>query len=423
MLKRLAAATAVTLGTFQAIALVGAPPALAVGAPSVSSPECGITSGTLYVLENAADIAVSTDGTDLIVADGTGPCSDPSESFAFADLDAAVFEADGGSITFDLEDVDSADRVADYDRIDYSVAADTFVALQAGGIHDSRADVTVQVDDNSFDTGNLVADLYTTRFVFDGGDGDDTLDATRVYDFPVISDGGDGNDTLRGGDDDDLLTGGYGDDHVAGNDGNDDVAGDEGSDEVRGGDGNDDLEYADGSGSDTLYPGDGDDDVWSDHSDTVSYADSSRSIDVDFREGLEVRSSAGDDDLDEMPHTLIGSPYADDIHGDADANRLDGGSGDDTILGGGGNDVLVGDAGDDLLRGESGVDYVFGESGADTLYGGPANDALQGGDGNDTMFGRAGNDTLRGGAGTDRANGGDGRDACTAETRTACELG
>ena len=37
---------------------------------------------------------------------GTGQrefCDDPYETFAFADMDAATFEADGGSITFDLE--------------------------------------------------------------------------------------------------------------------------------------------------------------------------------------------------------------------------------------------------------------------------------------------------------------------------------
>lgn len=422
MLKRLAAATALALGMFQGVAVMTALPALAVGAPSVSTPDCSITSRTLNVLENAADIAVTSDGTGLAVSDGSGPCSDPS-TFDFDDFDDAVFEADGGSITFDLEDTDDADRLADYDGIDYTVAADTFVALQAGGIHDAREDVTVEVDDDTFDAGSLAADLYTTRFVFDGGDGSDVFDASRVYDFPVIADGGDGDDTLRGGREDDLLTGGYDDDHVYGNDGNDDVAGDEGNDEVRGGDGDDDLEYADGSGNDLLMPGDGDDDVWNDHGDTVSYADASRGIEVDLREGLEVRSSAGDDDLDGAPSVLIGSPYADDMHGDADGNRLDGGAGDDRILGGAGNDTLIGDTGDDILRGESGTDYVFGESGADFLFGGPANDTLSGGDGNDTMYGRRGNDTLRGGEGTDRADGGDGRDACTAETRTGCELG
>jgi Ca2+-binding RTX toxin-like protein len=423
MLKRLAATAAFALGMFQAVSAMTALPALAASAPSVSSPTCAITSGTLEVLENAADIAVSTDGTSLFVADGTGPCDDPYETFAFADMDAATFEADGGSITFDLEDTVHADRLADYANLDYTVAADEFVALQAGGIHDPREDLTITIDDRSFDAGTLSADLYATRFVADGGDGNDTIDASRVYDFPVIASGGDGDDTLRGGHENDQLTGGYGDDALYGNAGNDDVAGDAGNDTVYGGDGNDDLEYADTAGSDTIFPGDGDDDVWNDHGDTISYADSSHAIDVDLRDSLEVRSSAGDDDLGESPTKLVGSPFADTIHGDSYGNRLDGGSGDDTILGGGGNDTITGGTGDDILRGESGTDYVFGESGSDDVYGGPGPDALSGGDGNDVMYGRAGNDTLRGGEGIDVAYGGDGRDACTAETRTACELG
>lgn len=422
MLKRLAAATAFTLGAFQAVAAMTAAPALAVTPPSVTTPTCAITSNTLYVLENAADIAVSTDGTSLFVSDGAGPCTDPS-TFDFADIDAAEFQDDGGSITFDLEETDAPDRIADYANIDYTVAADNTVTLQGAGLHDSRADLDVIVDDTSFDAGTLVADLYTTRFSFFGGDGDDSFDATRVYDFPTVADGGDGNDVLRGGHDDDLLTGGYGDDHLYGNDGNDDVAGDSGNDEVRGGDGDDDLEYADGEGTDLLYPGDGDDDVWNDHSDTVSYEDSSHAIDLDLRESIEVRSAAGDDDLATTPARVIGSVYGDEMHGDLDGNRLEGGGGDDTILGGGGNDILTGDTGSDIVRGEAGTDYVYGGTGSDFLYGGPSGDMIVGEDGNDTMYGRAGNDTLRGGTGIDRAYGGDGRDACTAETRTTCELG
>lgn len=422
MVKRLAATAAVTLGLFQAIAVVSAPSAAAASPPTVTSTDCSVTSSTLYVLENAADIAVSTDGTSLFVSDGAGPCSDPS-TFAFSSIDAAVFEADGGSISFDLEDTDDPDRVADYADLDYTVAADNTVTLQGAGLHDSRADLDVTVDDGSFDAGTLVADLYATRFVFDAGDGDDTLDASSVYDFPIVADGGDGNDMLEGGRDDDTLTGGYGNDHVHGGDGDDDVAGDAGNDEVRGGDGNDDLEYADGSGTDLLFPGDGDDDVWNDHADTVSYADSTHGIDADLREGLEIRSAGGDDDLEVAPAALIGSPYGDTMHGDAEWNRMEGAGGDDEILGGAGNDTLIGGTGSDVVRGEAGNDVVYGDEGADFLYGGPGGDLLIGGDGNDAMFGRAGSDTLRGGAGTDRASGGDGRDTCVAETRLMCELG
>jgi len=52
----------------------------------------------------------------------------------------------------------------------------------------------------------------------------------------------------------------------------------------------------------------------------------------------------------------VGSPAADFLFGDAQANRLEGGEGDDTIRGDGGADVLVGGAGADRLEGGSGGD-------------------------------------------------------------------
>jgi Ca2+-binding RTX toxin-like protein len=51
---------------------------------------------------------------------------------------------------------------------------------------------------------------------------------------------------------------------------------------------------------------------------------------------------------------LIGTPYNDNIYGDANANQLEGRAGDDHIDGKGGNDTLDGGTGRDHIKGSSG---------------------------------------------------------------------
>lgn len=81
--------------------------------------------------------------------------------------------------------------------------------------------------------------------------------------------------------------------------------------------------------------------------------------------------------------SVIGSPQADTLTGDARNNIIHGGAGDDT------------------LSGDIGDDYLYGEDGNDGMWGGPGDDHLIGGNGNDTMVGGDGNDILEGDSGTD----------------------
>lgn len=55
---------------------------------------------------------------------------------------------------------------------------------------------------------------------------------------------------------------------------------------------------------------------------------------------------------------IVGGSVYDDIGGDANANRLDGGPGADTLLGGAGNDVLVYDAADASVDGGADTDTL-----------------------------------------------------------------
>ncbi|MDY7004405.1 MAG: glycerophosphodiester phosphodiesterase family protein [Cyanobacteriota bacterium] len=94
------------------------------------------------------------------------------------------------------------------------------------------------------------------------------------------------------------------------------------------------------------------------------------------------------------------------IEGTAEAERLNGGTGDDTIVGLNGADTLVGGVGDDEIIGSRGNDFLYGQDGDDTLEGRPGFDFLFGGDGNDVLNGGQGRDRFNGGAGDDTITGG-----------------
>jgi Ca2+-binding RTX toxin-like protein len=90
---------------------------------------------------------------------------------------------------------------------------------------------------------------------------------------------------------------------------------------------------------------------------------------------------------------------------------MSGGEGDDIMIGGAANDVLNGDDGDDFVDGGAGNDILRGGRGRDTLMGGAGDDVLDGGLDDDELSGGRGNDVLKGGAGDDVLDGGDGIDA------------
>ncbi|ROP59466.1 Ca2+-binding RTX toxin-like protein [Enterobacter sp. BIGb0383] len=81
----------------------------------------------------------------------------------------------------------------------------------------------------------------------------------------------------------------------------------------------------------------------------------------------------------------------------------------------GGDDTLKGLDGNDMLYGDEGNDTLDGGSGNDLLAGGAGNDVLTGGWGKDLLVGGTGNDILQGGYGSDTYlfNAGDGQDVIT----------
>ncbi|WP_159998891.1 calcium-binding protein [Roseomonas sp. 18066] len=284
--------------------------------------------------------------------------------------------------------------------------------------------------------------------VYDGGDGVDTLDLSRLtaaaavnLGLSTVTAGATNYGTITsienviGTSAADMLIGNALANRLHGGAGNDRIEGGLGDDILFGGDGDDFL--IGGAGRDVLDGGAG--------IDTVSYAASSAKVRVDLENDRQ--NSGGDAHADNLNflENIIGSAFNDSLRGDAGSNRLEGGAGHDSLRGRDGDDVLVGGAGGDYLHGGDGIDTVsyadagskvradllngsrnnLGDAAGDrfveieNLIGSAFNDSLRGDDGanrieggagSDALNGRGGNDTLIGGVGDDRLLGGDGDD-------------
>ena len=157
-----------------------------------------------------------------------------------------------------------------------------------------------------------------------------------------------------------------------------------------------------------------------------------------------IEGTSGDDVLSGTPgDDSVGGGDGDDLlDGGAGYDYLDGGAGDDQVRGGEGDDILLGRDGDDDLDGEGdnddlvggpgdddldggdGDDYLYAGNGNDQLFGGDGDDLLSGGDGDDELHGDDGNDLLCGGGGNDLLQGGAGADlACAVDDAASAPVG
>jgi Ca2+-binding RTX toxin-like protein len=293
-----------------------------------------------------------------------------------------------------------------FDRIDpfpFTLTVDTVEAFEVNG--------------NGGDDSFTVKDLTGTdvkQVTFNGGEGNDTLDASETN-VKVIADGGAGEDYLVGGFGDDLLRGGDGNDFLAGGEGNDTLIGDRGDDIMEGGKGDDRLIWNPGDGSDIMSGGEGYDVVevnggnageefllqkdanWSDTQKVIfdRIDPFPFTLTVDTVEAFEVNGNGGDDSF--TVKDLTGT--------DVKQVTFNGGEGNDTLDASETNVKVIADGG-------AGEDYLVGGFGDDLLRGGDGNDFLAGGEGNDTLIGDRGDDIMEGGKGDDRLiwNPGDGSD-------------
>ena len=266
------------------------------------------------------------------------------------------------------------------------------------------------------DTIQVIGDFSGTSLNFstitiNGGDGDDTVDISRLTsDHRIVFHGGGGTNRVIGNiRPQDVVenadTGGASGNPGSGNDG---APGEVGDSSAGGSDA--------GSGDPSPHGDDADDDTNDDAGSNGGDAGggSGGSSDGD--------TSSTDTPTNDVPQTPplaadsahLGTPDADVMVGDGNADTFSGGGGDDLILGNGGDDTLMGGAGDDLIKGGDGSDVIMGGDGNDDLFGGTGSDMIFGDAGNDRIFADQGDDIVEGGKGADTVYLGAGDDRVTA---------
>ena len=260
----------------------------------------------------------------------------------------------------------------------------------------SDAGVTVNLATGTAEGGHAEGDTLTGIESVRGSHHDDILTARdddpsteNPNNISALSEGSilwgnRGDDLLQGGTGRDILWGGKGNDTLLGGAGDDVLQGDFGADLLNGGEG----------------------------TDGVGYELSNAGVTVNLATGTAEGGHAEGDTLAEI-EDVLGSQYADQITGDAEPNRFQGGGGADTLDGGAGLDrayYFSSDAGVtiDLATGTgqggtaegdtlTNIEQVFGSTHGDHLVGDAEDNWLRGWGGNDTLEGGDGADMLDGG--------------------------
>jgi Ca2+-binding RTX toxin-like protein len=290
------------------------------------------------------------------------------------------------------------------DNIQAGMAPESGVTARAINLNAGAEQGKVSDTDVTYQEGNNLNPPATEPILFDGGDGDDTFDAsgggagfTGVTLQPLILVGSNGNDRLVGGGGNDTLHADTGNDVLDGWQGMDTVTyqgspgaasvnlsnagpqdtgalgtdqlerveiltgspyddvltGTDGGNLIQGGGGNDIITGR--GGTDNLDGGPG--------SDTASYhetpAGATQGVTVNLgAAGFQDTGVAGSDSLNGFEN-LAGSPFADDLTGDGQPNTLTGWEGEDSLRGDGGDDhFAVRDGTRDLVLCGAGVDSV-----------------------------------------------------------------
>ncbi|MBI1312273.1 hypothetical protein GC176_13370, partial [bacterium] len=358
---------------------------------------------------------------------------------------ASTLNATGGSGGFDILEVLGT---ADDDTI-----TSTATSITRDGT--VTFDGTIEQTNILAGAGNdsITLGALATLKVLDGGDGDDTIDASAAVDATIIGGAGDDNlvgspvaDLIDGGDGSDTITAGAGDDTIFGGAGNDVVEGGTGADQFFGGDGSDTFTWNVGDGSDLVEGGEGSDNLLFNGSaadeafglsDTGGRLELTRDVgsitmDIAGVENVAIDAMGGADsfNVDELTTTGVANLLLDlgtDADGDTDAVVIGTSVGADnvSVVADGTDQVLVAglsaqifiqgttDSTDTLtVNGFEGDDTLTAEAAAGTelaitFNGGAGNDVLSG---YATLNGDGGNDTLEGGEGANAINGGLGDD-------------
>ena len=251
-------------------------------------------------------------------------------------------------------------------------AADS-ITVNYSNVPAALTTLTINGDEGN-DAATILARAGTNTINLNGGDNNDTLDASATVAGPgsIALNGNDGNDALIGGGGNDQLDGGQGDDTFIGNGGTDNVGGGAGTsifDQI-------------------LVPGTA-------AGDTITLAPNGsghllvtiNGVTTTYRNFL-----AGPIDSSGIESVLVNA----DAGNDAVNVSITPGAYDITVNGGDNDDVLDASA---TVAGPKSI-FLNGNDGNDALIGGGDDDTMDGGQGNDTFVGNGGTDNIGAGAGT-----------------------
>lgn len=332
--RRAAFVAALSLGVFQALAMIGAVPAQAVVSCSFTLATSTVTV-TLTAAGDDAVIDLSATTPAQIRVNGV-PCAAGSATVSNTTTISVIGDADANQ-DVDIENagpggafpstiawaVDGGGGAGDSLIINGATAADTVTVTDTAFTMNGAAGVTAGLED----------------IIVNGDAGGDTIDAAAdAAGGPVlILNGQAGADVITGGAGDDFITGGDGDDLLAGGDGVDDVDGGLGADTIDEGsapNGNDILE-------------DGGDDTDPLQNDTLDFG--ARTVCVVINEVTD--ESGQDTDCDGVLEA---------------GEEINDSNGFEVLISGSANDHLIGNGSDETFIGQGGDDVVDGNDGDDT---------------------------------------------------------
>ncbi|MBU0997916.1 MAG: putative Ig domain-containing protein, partial [Firmicutes bacterium] len=220
------------------------------------------------------------------------------------------------------------------------------------------------------DLAEMAADMGGPLFV--GTQGDDILESTQSWSDDILLGKG-GSDLLTGGDQCDWLDGGDGDDVLDGGSGEDFLYGGTGNDILAGGEGGDTYVFNTGDGRDIIN------DYQSYDYDHLAFGpgiNPSALTDL-TRTGSDLTIKVGTNG-----DQITFSNWFEDAYGQFDVSFADGTVWDTEYLTSHASEVTGGV----VLVGTDGDDILTGTADNDTLQGGAGNDLLSGGDGDDTYL-------------------------------------
>jgi Ca2+-binding RTX toxin-like protein len=328
--------------TFQALAFLGAPSALAISS-------CTFSGGALsIVLSRGESIVFTQNESGVVLVNGANttaaPCSTTRATVTNTTAISVTGLAGEEDVTIQMDLAGPGTTIVSWGTINWPID----LAPGTGDV--------VTIDGSDLTTDDLHTTLGASGIDLNG---DDDLDVTLAAVEDVFVDGGDGDDTIWAAGS--TATGAAFTVNLTatGGDGDDTIASGAGDDALRGG--------LDGKLGDTL-----------------DFSGATAAVNVNLLR--EVATGMGSDALADFEN-VVGSAFNDHITGNALSNTLNAHSG---------NDDVKGEGGADTIRGTGGMDKLRGGSGEDDLFGGAADDGLFGGGGTDFGNGGGGKDVCRG---------------------------